>query len=533
MTVSLEAEFRSYGEYHARRVLTQLDRDPDSPTYGCFDRNYWHYKIRDFPSTIVQQGVVVLEALHRGNLGLGSEPRLAREWALAAINALSRQVDRAGGVDEYYPYERSFPAAAFGLYAACLVLRDWQRDEPERLLRVEWSGLARLARQLAKRSELQASNQYGASVAGLALAARLPEFSLSPEVAHSHAQRLLSRQHDEGWFEEYGGPDFGYLTVTLDALVDYIDTTGDERATRAVDRAVEFIASMVGPDGELPWTLNSRNTDYVVPYGLVRTAAHNPTAAWLVSTLFAHLGDPQHAIWATDDRYHLHYIYASIVRSIPYLEDLGTESAPDPPDYQWLPGCGFWVKRDRSAGIAAYVAARKGGLVRIQRAAGGGTRVEHGWRVRRGKAIWASNWWGDHWRMHATADHIRVEGRLQACRYQTATPPKHLVLRALSWLMRERLVAWLKRMLIFRPGNARGPEFRREVRVTSDALEIDDRLGPLAGGVARPAPRQNLRHVASADSFHAEEWSEPLVDEKPLPLDDGVKKQSRWPWPTL
>ncbi len=37
------------------RILTQLDRDPTSSTYGCADRNWWHYKIRDFPSIILQQ----------------------------------------------------------------------------------------------------------------------------------------------------------------------------------------------------------------------------------------------------------------------------------------------------------------------------------------------------------------------------------------------------------------------------------------------------------------------------------------------
>ena len=30
--------------------LTQLvDRNPYSPTYGCFDREYWHYRTLDFP----------------------------------------------------------------------------------------------------------------------------------------------------------------------------------------------------------------------------------------------------------------------------------------------------------------------------------------------------------------------------------------------------------------------------------------------------------------------------------------------------
>ena len=32
------------------KILTLQDRNPHSPTYGCFDRNYWHYRIIDFPS---------------------------------------------------------------------------------------------------------------------------------------------------------------------------------------------------------------------------------------------------------------------------------------------------------------------------------------------------------------------------------------------------------------------------------------------------------------------------------------------------
>ena len=31
----------------SQRIFTALDRDPNSPTFGCFDRDFWHYKIRD------------------------------------------------------------------------------------------------------------------------------------------------------------------------------------------------------------------------------------------------------------------------------------------------------------------------------------------------------------------------------------------------------------------------------------------------------------------------------------------------------
>lgn len=33
-------------------VLTQIDRDEHSKTYGICDRNHWHLKIRDFRTCI-------------------------------------------------------------------------------------------------------------------------------------------------------------------------------------------------------------------------------------------------------------------------------------------------------------------------------------------------------------------------------------------------------------------------------------------------------------------------------------------------
>jgi hypothetical protein len=317
-----------YAAFQARRVLTQMDRDPGSPTHGCFDRNHWHYKIRDFPSSILQQGAFTLEALRRGDVRLGIEPTRAGPWALAAVNALSRQVDGRGRVDEYFPFEDSYPAGAFGLYVAARLAWGWGRTEPALARGIDWPGLRRLARHMAGRIELQASNQYAAGIAGLALAARVPQFEIGPEEARRHAARLFASQHAEGWFEEYGGPDFGYLAVTLDALADYGDATGDPRAAVAVQRAVEFLAGQVGADGALPSSLNSRNTDYVVPYGLVRAAARLPTASWLVHRLFAGADDPGHFLWATDDRYHCHYVHASVVRSLP---NLGAMVAPAEP----------------------------------------------------------------------------------------------------------------------------------------------------------------------------------------------------------
>ena len=42
------------------RLLGAIDRNPFRPTYGCFDRQYWHYRTSSFPSEMYQEGVLPL-----------------------------------------------------------------------------------------------------------------------------------------------------------------------------------------------------------------------------------------------------------------------------------------------------------------------------------------------------------------------------------------------------------------------------------------------------------------------------------------
>lgn len=511
---------RRYTERQLPRVLTQLDRDPDSPTFGCFDRNYWHYKIRDFPSAILQQGVFTLEAVRRGALGAPGWAERAESWVLAALGALVRQADRRGGVDEYYPFERSYPAAAFGLYAAGRLVLDWRLGAPELWARVDREGLEQLARALARREETEAANQQAAGLAGLALL-RAAGLEVESERLERHADRLFAAQHAEGWFPEYGGPDFGYLSVTLDALADYHDATGDPRALAAIERAVGFLASLVGADGRLPSTLNSRNTDYVVPYGLARAAARLPVAAWLVETLFRDAEEPAHFLWATDDRYHSHYVYASVVRA---LESLDAMLPPEPPAARtsiWLAGCGFWARWSEDRRTTLFVAARKGGAVRIHRASEP-PLLDHGWRLRRGRRQWTTHWWSDAWQVEHEDERVRITGACQKVGFLVPTPLKHLGLRLAAWCLRERLIPLLKRLMIFRPRGAVGPRFERKIEIRDNTIEVRDHFLALDGAMAVRGPRQNLRHVASADSFSPEEMLTPIAS-SPQPGADELR----------
>ena len=43
-------------------------------------------------------------------------------------------------------------------------------------------------------------------------------------------KKSLALQNNEGWFYEYGGPDLGYLSVTIDCLWDLFDATKDPKS---------------------------------------------------------------------------------------------------------------------------------------------------------------------------------------------------------------------------------------------------------------------------------------------------------------
>ena len=49
------------------RMIGWIDRRKGSPTYGCSDRNYWHYKIVDFPCAMLQETALTLALLYSEN----------------------------------------------------------------------------------------------------------------------------------------------------------------------------------------------------------------------------------------------------------------------------------------------------------------------------------------------------------------------------------------------------------------------------------------------------------------------------------
>jgi hypothetical protein len=505
MTEGVAAALARVAEAWRPRILTQLCRDPTSPVYGCADRNWWHYKIRDFPSIILQQAGY---AMHVAGQGKWAEDRAALD-AIAAASARfwNTRALRHGAFEEYYPYEQGYPPLAFSTLAMVKLADAGVVDVDETA-----PGLRVAARQLRSRFEPQAANQQVAGLAALAWIERLlPGEADAARFAELKA-RTLALQTPEGWFWEYDGPDLGYLAVTLDCLWDLFDATGDDDFRTAIDEALSFMAKVhaVLPDGL--GMLNARNTDYLAPYGIVRAAlSDNGDARFVAQVAFAGVEGPEHAFAAVDDRYLCHYLGQSVMRACLLLKsDLPAGEAP--PVSGLLPECGYYL--DSRAGLA--VACLKGGIV------AGGRGRDFGWIVERGGRQFVSHWWSREWAFGEIDRGVRIEGPLFAHRERLATPAAHIALRTLSFMLGRRLIGLLKRTLIFKRGGG-NLRLEREVQAEDGSVTIVDRITGLqpADRVIR-APRASKRHVASADSYHREDLIPcPAAEEGRSTLPDG------------
>jgi len=285
------------------RLLGAIDRNPYRPTYGCLDRQYWHYRTSSFPSGMYQEGVLPLALVYArdlpGNRWQG-EPRV-RELAVAALRFAAGSSHPDGSCDDYYPFERALGAAVFSLQAAAEAYRILQLDDPELL---GW--FARRADWLMRHDESgRLANHQALAVLGLLRVGQItgqPEYG---DAAGARLEKLLAWQCDEGWFEEYGGADPGYQTLTIDCLAKVRKLSGNAALDGPLRRAAAFARLFLHPDGSYGGEYGSRGTYHFYPHGMELLAPENPEAADLTDGFLRGLAAGKQAA-CSDDRMFAH-----------------------------------------------------------------------------------------------------------------------------------------------------------------------------------------------------------------------------------
>ncbi len=432
-----------------------------------------------------------------------------RDWALAGVRFWAGIQHADGAFDEYYPWEHGYIPTSFSLFAAAEACR-LLGCEDDRVMQ----SCRRAARYLARNEEREALNQEAASIPGLYAAHLLTGEAWIGDAATAKFERFVQRQSPDGFFAEYGGADLGYLSTTLDFLLEYARLSGDDRVWPIADKIVDFCSYFVHQDGSVGGQYGSRNTEYFLLSPLCLLADRSPIARAMLGRLRTGKHGALAFYGAFDDRYLSHNMLHSLLRAVRYApggDEVGEDLLPcDSEHERYFEDAGLLSINQRGAHLVCGLS--KGGVMRLF-SAGREIFSDYGYRLEDAHGTPSASSWlrADALRGGAQGTY-RVEGAFAEVPRQRVTPLKHMGLRLLARAWGKRLIPLLKKRLIFvdRIGPGR---YARQIRLDRGMLHIEDEL-TLERGARRAysADKFSLRHVASSKYYAADE----LVGRPPL-----------------
>lgn len=290
------------------RLFQMIDRNQYSPTYGSFDRSYWHYRTMDFPCGMYQEFCLPLALVYAHPFPDNPyyQVERVRELALAGVDFAMHSAHRDGSCDDYFPYERALGALVFSLNAVTETCLQLDERRPEHL-----EFFARRADYLLQHNETGQLTNHQA----LAALALYNSYLITGEQRFKTGSAQFVQicrdwfHPEEGWFQEYEGADPGYQSCTVAFLAKLFLKSKDPALLELLTPAVEFCWHFMHPDGSYAGEYGSRNTYHFYPHGFEVMAGRNRKAAYVADMFLARSLPGRTRYFNDDDRMCAHYLY--------------------------------------------------------------------------------------------------------------------------------------------------------------------------------------------------------------------------------
>ena len=293
----MNLNFKVHSIAGCRYILSQIDRDPMSPTVGCCDRNFWAWKSKDFPDSILQYSLMPLLRVLKAPPKelMAQESRYYLGTAILAAKFLCKIQHANGSFDKSYPNELS-PGIVFSVLPLWIsLLNDYKKDLGPELFRTIEKGFNRAVSYVLRNKENYAviSNHLVHYAYVLLLIDKIWSQPECKKLGQVYINILLRHQSAEGWYLEYEGPDMGYQTRTLSYITRILTIFPDEELKQSALKSLQFISSFAYPDGSFGGEIGSRNTSIIYPYGFAWLAKYDSTASAVLSFLIKSLDKGQ------------------------------------------------------------------------------------------------------------------------------------------------------------------------------------------------------------------------------------------------
>jgi len=288
------------------RLLSLMDRNKSSSTYGCFSRDYWQDKVIDFPCAHMQQSVLTLALIYSypfpNNIYYKNEK--IKEWCLAGINYWAGIQNNDGSFNEFYPNEHSLSTTAHTLYAVLTSLDVLKESGSD----VVVNAASRAADWLSKYDEpATITNHQSAGLAALCSMSCVGE-KIDKKLIKAKLRKIMMAQTHDGAFIEYEGVDPGYATLSISFLAKYYKLTGDRSVLDVLKKAISFTSYFVYPNGTFSGGIGSRNTIHFNPHGFEILSEEIPLAGTIADKILEGLKNGNMiSIKNMPDRYFSHY----------------------------------------------------------------------------------------------------------------------------------------------------------------------------------------------------------------------------------
>ncbi len=289
------------------RLLSLQDRRLLSPSYGCFDKNFWHFKTSDFANAAAQMGSEALARLWawpaQGNPYFAN-PRL-RDWAKQGLLYLTTLQKRDGSFDEWYPNERGW-AGPTGYVLHSLVSgyqilsEEWEELERERIL----TAIRQAAEHLKRRDEGHVlANHFAVTLMALYDAWEVLGEDWIWQAYHYWWSQFENHVCSEGWSLEYDGVDLGYNLATLGFLGRIHARHQFTEIENYCQKSFQFLSYFCWPDKNFGGRIGVRGTSHIYPFALNYWANFFPEARSMANWLLSSSEDLPLGPEIQDDRY--------------------------------------------------------------------------------------------------------------------------------------------------------------------------------------------------------------------------------------
>ena len=473
------------------RILSNQDRTPTSPTYGCLHRDYWLDKTSDFPDAVRQFAVHALALVYKhdmpGNIYYGNKKVL--EWTVAGLDFWADIQHRDGSFDEFYPYERGWVGpTAFTTYTAIEALNELGDEVPPHVRRKVTEAIGKAAHFIAagESEEDHLANHHAMACLAVWKAYAL----LGDEKLKTGFERVwqdfLSYHTAEGWSREYDGIDPGYLSATVSFLTKIYQVNPDPRILAVIRSSAETCSYFAYPNRFYAGSMGSRNTLHFYPHGFEVMASEVPIAGAVAEHLLKGLSEDKLVPPAIiSDRY---LVYRVPEFLLAYLDYTPKQDLPDlpferPPAVTYFPEARVYAKNEARYYALANLA--KGGVLKVFDKERDGDLVLNDCGVLGqtvdGK-VFTSQWIDPNYVVAQSEDTVEVSGSCQwVPSHKVFNLTKNLAFRGVLLL-----TGWSPRLAHLLKGQIRKTlmigqrpapmTFKRVVTFRKDGLEVADEL---------------------------------------------------------